>query len=165
MIDRRLLDAVQRDATLTHDQLADRVGASASAVQRRLTRLKQSRTIIATRAIVDPKAVGRIMLFVVGLEIERKSRELYAKLQQWIAAHEAVQQAYNVTGSSDFIAIISTSTLEEYDALMEGMIAANPNIRKYTTSVVLQSFKQDTLVPVLSRVGEVPNPHAAIVAP
>lgn len=149
MIDRRLLDAVQRDATLTYEQLAERVGASTSAVQRRLSRLKSERVIHSVRAIVDRKAVGDPLAFIVGLEIERKRADLYARLQQWIAAEDAIQQAHNVTGASDFVLFVTAASLESYDELMAEMIAANPNIRKYTTSVVLQSFKQETLVPTL----------------
>lgn len=149
--DRKLLDAVQRDATMTYEQLAELVGASNSAVQRRLSKLKATGVIRAVRAVVDAKAIGSPLLFIVGLEIERKRAELYSRLQQWIATEDAIQQAYNVTGMSDFVLVVTAATLESYDELMADMIAANPNIRKYTTSVVLQSFKQGTLVPALSR--------------
>lgn len=149
VVDRKLLEAVQRDAWLTIDQLADRVGASPSAVQRRLSRLKADRVIRDVRAIVDAKRVGRPLTFVVGLEIERKRNDLYGRLQQWIAAEDSIQQAYNVTGSFDFILVVTAATLETYDSMMARMIADNPNVRKFTTSVVLQTFKQDTFVPAL----------------
>jgi len=151
LIDRKLLDAVQRDATLTYEQLGELVGASNSAVQRRLAKLKATGVIRAIRAVVDGKAVGSPLLFIVGLEIERKRADLYSRLQQWIAAEDAIQQAFNVTGASDFVLVVTAVTLEGYDELMAEMIAANPNIRKYTTSVVLQSFKHGTLVPTLPR--------------
>ena len=150
IIDCRLLDEVQRDATLSYEKLAERVGASTSAVQRRLKRLKSMNVIRGVRAIVDGKAVGCPLMFVVGLEIERKRADLYSKLQRWIAAEDSIQQAYNVTGASDFVLVVTSFTLEAYDELMAQMIAANPNVRKYTTSVVLQSFKQETLVPTLA---------------
>jgi Lrp/AsnC family transcriptional regulator, leucine-responsive regulatory protein len=149
LIDRKLLDAVQRDAWLTNEQLSERVGASPSAVQRRLARLRASRVIREVRAIVDQKAVGRPLTFVVGLEIERKRNDLYGRLQQWISAEPSIQQTYNVTGASDFILVVTAATLEGYDALMAKMIVDNPNVRKFTTSVVLQTFKQDMFVPTL----------------
>ena len=58
LMDRKLLDAVQRDATLTYEQLADRVGSSPSAVQRRLARLKSSHVIQGIHAVVDGSAVA-----------------------------------------------------------------------------------------------------------
>jgi DNA-binding Lrp family transcriptional regulator len=147
--DARLLNEVQRDATLTYDQLSERVGASPSAVQRRLAKLKSSGFIRGVRAIVNGAAVGTPLTLIAGLEIERKRADLYSALQRWILAHDAIQRAYNVTGAFDFAIIVNASSLEAYDALMGEMIEANANVRKYTTMVVLQTLKDETLVPVL----------------
>ena len=148
-IDLRLLDLVQRDATLTNEKLGERVGASASAVHRRLGKLRRAGVIRAVVAVVDQAAVGSPLSFVVGLEIERKQPDLYDRLQRWLRCEDAVQQAYNVTGSSDFVIVATASTVEQFDALMDRMLAANPNVKKYNTNVVLRSFKQCLFVPVL----------------
>ena len=145
--DRHLLDLVQRDALRTTDALADLAGISPSSVQRRLKRLRDEGVITAHTAVVDPASVGQAMTFVVGIEIEQKRPDLYANLKRWLADHDAVQQAYNVTGSSDFILVVTAATLEDYDSLMGRMVARNPNIRKYVTSVVLQTFKRTLFTP------------------
>lgn len=147
-IDLKLLDEIQRDATLTYEQLSERVAASPSAVQRRLARLKSSGVVRGIRAIVNGAAVGSPLTFLVGLEIERKRADLYGSLQRWIVAQDSIQQAYNVTGAFDFAMIVTAPSLEAYDLMMGEMIEANPNVRKYTTMVVLQVLKQETLVPV-----------------
>ena len=54
--DRRLLNLVQSDAGQTAEQLAGDVGLSASAVQRRLKRLREAGVIIREAAILDPRA-------------------------------------------------------------------------------------------------------------
>lgn len=149
IIDLRLLDLIQRDATLTNEGLAERVGASASAVHRRLRKLRAEGVIKSISAVIDPAAVGRALTFIVGLEIERKQPDLYDRLQRWLRREDAVQQAYNVTGSSDFVIVATASTVEQFDALMDRMLIANPNIKKYNTNVVLRSFKQCLFVPVL----------------
>jgi len=147
-LDRRLLDAVQRDATRTTDELAEFLGSSPSSVQRRLKRLRKEGVIIAQSAIVQPRRVGQAMTFVVGIEIEQKRPDLYANLQNWILANDAVQQAYNVTGAWDFVLIITAASHEGYEDLMNRMMADNSNIKKYITSVVLQTFKRTLFVPV-----------------
>ena len=146
--DRKLLRAVQTDAGLTNDILAERLPMSVSAVQRRLKRLRETEVITADIALVDPKAVGCNLLFVVGLEVERKRSDLYSNLRRWISRNEEVQQAYNVTGSSDFILVVTATSLEAYDAFMTRMVEANTNITKFTTSVVLQTFKRGLFTPV-----------------
>ena len=146
--DQKILRVVQIEAGITNDLLAERVSMSVSAVQRRLKRLRETGVITAEIAVVDPAAVGCPMLFVVALEIERKRSDLYLNLKNWISQHEEVQQAYNVTGSSDFVLLVTASSLPGYDAFMDGMVEANPNITKFTTSAVLQTFKRGLFTPV-----------------
>ena len=90
--DRRLLALVQRDAAQTAEALAERIGLSASAVQRRLKRLRETGVILGEIAMVDPLKVGRPSFFLAALEIERERPELVARLRQWLAAEEQVQQ-------------------------------------------------------------------------
>lgn len=146
--DRQLLHAIQRDATLTTDELACMVAASPSAVQRRLTRLRRSGIVAEQVAVVRPSLVGQPLAFIVGIEIERKRTDLYASFRDWVERTEEVQQAYNVTGASDFVLIVTAATMEDYDALMDRMVAAHPNVLKFTTSAVLQTYKRGLFTPV-----------------
>ena len=98
---------------------------------------------------MNAEAVGSPLTFIVGLEIERKRTDLYGSLQRWIVGRDSIQRAYNITGGFDFAIVVTAASLEAYDLLMGEMIEANPNIRKYTTMVVLQALKEETLVPVL----------------
>jgi len=151
--DRRILDVVQRDGDLTAEALGERVGLSASAALRRLRRLKTDGTIAATVAVVDPAAVGKPTFFIVALEIERERAELLARLRRWFADEDQVQQVYYVTGSADFVLIVTAPDVDSYDALMSRMIADNANVRRFTTNVVLGPGKRGLFVPVLPPVG------------
>ncbi len=147
--DRRILDIVQRDGDLTAEALGERVGLSASAALRRLRRLKTDGTIAATVAVVDPAAVGKPTFFIVALEIERERAELLARLRRWFADEDQIQQVYYVTGSADFVLIVTAPDVDSYDALMSRMIADNANVRRFTTNVVLGPGKRGLFVPVL----------------
>ncbi len=151
--DRRILDIVQRDGDLTAEALGERVGLSASAALRRLRRLKTDGTIAATVAVVDPAAVGKPTFFIVALEIERERAELLARLRRWFADEDQIQQVYYVTGSADFVLIVTAPDVDSYDALMSRMIAENANVRRFTTNVVLGPGKRGLFVPVLPPAG------------
>lgn len=163
--DLRLADQLQRDASLTHEELADRLGSSPSAIQRRIQRLRRQGAIERYAAHIDPKAAGIGHCFVVGLDIERKTRDAYRELRAWLADEDAIQQAYNVTGNADFVLVITAASLDEYDALMSRLVEANPNVRKFTTSVVLQTFKRGTLLPLVARDGEGRSDAATLTLP
>lgn len=146
--DRRLLSLVQSDAGQTAEQLAGSVGLSASAVQRRLKRLRESGVIVREAAILDLKSVGSPLFFVTSLQIERENPESIAQLRCWLMAQEHVQQAFLVTGQADFVLVVTARDAESYEALMARLISDNPNVRCFTTSMVLNVVKRSLAVPV-----------------
>src|SRR5438477_202807 len=106
-IDRKLLAELQHDAALTSDKLAERIGLSPSAIHRRVRRLEVAGIIERRIAIVDPAKLGRGALFLIGIEVERERPELVQRLRDWIRAEPAVQQAYYVTGSADYVLLVT----------------------------------------------------------
>ena len=146
--DRKLLERVQRDADLSADRLGQDVGLSGSAVLRRLKRLKADGTIVANVAQVDPAKVGRPTFFIVALEVERERPELMSRLRQWLGSEDQIQQVFYVTGSADFILVVTAPDMESYDALMGRLMADNPNIRRFTTNVAMGVSKRGLFVPV-----------------
>lgn len=146
--DRKLLALVQRDASRSADALAEEVGLSSSAVLRRLKRLRDAGVIVATIAVVDPHKTGKPDFFLAALEIERERPELIARLRQWLAAEEGIQQVYYVTGTADFMLVVVAPDVAAYDALMTRLMADNPNVRRFTTNVVLGTGKRSLFVPI-----------------
>jgi len=146
--DRKLLILVQRDAGQTADALAEQVGLSASAVLRRLKRLRETGVILGEIAVVDPLKTGKPNFFLAALEIERERPELIARLRQWMAAEEQIQQVYYVTGTADFVLVVVAPDVGAYDALMSRLMADNPNVRRFTTNVALGVGKRGLFVPI-----------------
>lgn len=146
--DRTILALLQRDARLPAETIGARIGLSASAVQRRLARLREDGVITGEVAIVDPQRVGRPLTMIVDLEVERERSELLAGLKRWIAAEPAIQQAWYVTGEEDFVLVVSARDVEGYEALMHKLLSENANVRRYRTRVSLGTLKRGLAVPV-----------------
>lgn len=146
--DRRLLRLVQNDAGQTAERLAGHVGLSPSAVQRRLRRMHEAGVIVRETAIVDLKSVGNPTFFVASLRVEREHPEMLAQLRDWLTARECVQQVFYVTGEADFILVIAAPDTESYDIFMRRLMSENPNVRRFTTHVVLGVVKRGLSVPV-----------------
>jgi len=149
--DRKLLDAVQRDASLKAEALGAQIGLSASAVQRRLARLKQDGVIASEIAIVDPRKLGNISTFIVGLNVESEKADLLARLRSWAAAEDAVQQAFYVTGIFDFVLVVTAASVESYEAFMARLLKDNPNVLRFSTMSSLGISKRTLFVPAIDR--------------
>lgn len=146
--DRKILGLVQVDCQMKAEAIGDLVGLSASAVQRRLKRMRETGIITAEIAVVDRKAVGNPMTFIAGMEIERENYDALSKFRLWLAKQEHIQQVYYVTGSVDLVVIITARDVEQYDEITANLMSENPQIKRIHTNVVLKDVKLGMFVPV-----------------
>ena len=146
--DRRILAIVQRDARRSAETIGADIGLSASAVQRRMARLREDGVIVAEVALIDPRSVDQRLTVIADLEVERERPELLASLRQWIAAEPAIQQAWYVTGDSDYVLVVTARDVGDYDALMQRLVTANANVKRFRTRVALDTLKRSLAVPV-----------------
>ncbi|WP_424684115.1 Lrp/AsnC family transcriptional regulator [Frateuria sp. YIM B11624] len=146
--DRGILAILQADARRSAESIGAQVGLSASAVQRRLARLREEAVIAAEVAVVDPRRVGRPLTVIVDVEVERERPELLHALKQWIGAEPAIQQAWYVTGEGDYVLIVTARDMEEYEALTKRLLEDNPNVRRFHTRVALGTLKRGLALPM-----------------
>lgn len=147
-IDRRILAIVQKDARRPAELIGADVGLSASAVQRRMARMRDERIITAEVAVIDPMSVGHPLTMIVDVEVERERPELLASLKQWIAAQPFIQEAWYVTGAGDYVLIVIARDVDDFEGSMQRMIAENANVRRFHTRVALSTLKRGLLVPM-----------------
>ncbi|MBQ0930232.1 Lrp/AsnC family transcriptional regulator [Ideonella alba] len=146
--DRHLLTRVQADAHCKAETLAAEIGLSASAVQRRLKRLRERGVIQAEVAVLDPAVMGRGLTLIAGLMIGRDNYAALPRLKAWLAAEPAVQQAWYVTGEADLVAVVLAPDMPAYDALCARLMAEVPQISRITTQVVIEPLKRSLALPI-----------------
>lgn len=146
--DREILRRVQLDARATGEDIGAAIGLSAAAVQRRLKRLRDLGVIVADVAVVDPLAVGQAMTFIVGVELERERADMLDAFRRAARADPNVQQCYYVTGAADFMLIVIARDMDDFEAFTRRLLFDNPNIRRFTTSVVMARDKVGLGIPV-----------------
>lgn len=148
--DRKLLDLIQEDAGRTAEQLAESIDLSASAIQRRLKRLREVGVISRDIAVLAPEKVGRPTFFITSLEVERERPELAHQLRGWLARERRIQQVYYVTGEADYVLVVTAASAEAYDALMTRLVNENPNVKRFRTNVALGVIKRGLTIPCAS---------------
>lgn len=146
--DRRILVAIQKDCTTGAEVLAEQCGASPSTVLRRLKRLRDLGVVTAEVAIVDPKKVGRPLMMIVGVRLQRDDAKVAADFVKAMRAHPAVMQCYFVTGEADYIIHLSVADMEEFNAFVQDHLIANPHVQMTATNVVVSPLKVSLTVPI-----------------
>lgn len=154
--DKKILEIVQLNNLLSSERIAEQVNLSASAVQRRLKRLRKDGIIEADVAIVSPQASGKLLTIVVEVTLEQ-GRPLSAVLDEFkrlINATPEVMQCYHVTGNADFILIIAVKDMPDYETLTHRLFIDNQSVRRFQTSFVISRVKARTIVSLADESGE-----------
>ena len=139
--DRAILRELQQDCRQSSERIAAVVSLSATAVQRRIKRLRESGVIGAEQAIVNPAAVGCPLSILIQVTLAQGRADILADFKQRAQATPEVQQCFYVTGDYDFLLIVSVANMLDNEQLTHRLFFENPNIQKFHTVVVMESVK------------------------
>lgn len=128
-----ILNQLQKDSSLTNQELAERVYTSPPTCLRRVKRLKDAGLIERQIAIlsVDKLAplIGHGLTAIVEITLDRQDTQSLEAFEKRIAADEAVQQCYRVSPGPDFVLIVFAHDMPAYLALSQRMFSADANVR------------------------------------
>ncbi|WAL65383.1 Lrp/AsnC family transcriptional regulator [Amycolatopsis cynarae] len=147
-LDLAILSRLQEDSRTIAESIGAQVGLSAAAVQRRIKRLREAGVISREVAVIDPKAVGVDMTFVVSVEMERERIDVLDAFRKQVLADPAVQQCYYVTGSADFMLLVTCRDMTAFEAFTRRTFFENEEVRHFTTSVVMDRVKVGLSIPL-----------------
>ena len=147
-LDRRILNALQVDASQTNNQLAETVHVSPPTCLRRVRRLRQAGIIERQVAIVDASKLGPSVNAIVQITLDVQTVEKQEIFEAMVAKEAAVMQCYRVSPGPDFILIVQLADLEDYHAFAHRLFTAHANVRNVRTFFSTRRTKFDTRVPV-----------------
>lgn len=147
-VDIALLEAVQKNNRLTSEELAGIVNLSATACQRRMKRLRADGVIEADVSIVSPKAAGRHVTMIVLVTLERERADIVDRFKMAIRNTREVMIGYYVTGDADFILVVTTTDMENYERFTRRFFYENNDIKGFKTMVVMDRVKAGFALPM-----------------
>jgi Lrp/AsnC family leucine-responsive transcriptional regulator len=142
--DRRILDLVQRDCTMSQADIARRVGLSTAAVNERLKKLRASGAIRRFSAIVDPVAVGATITAFIEVFLEHPRFET-AFLAQVLKLDE-VLECHHITGEFSLLLKVRVHDMVALRRLLLGGLSARKGVRQTRTVMVLSTAKEETRI-------------------
>ncbi len=144
--DHRLLELLQRDASLTLTALGDAIGLSASAVQRRIARYRKA-GLMRQVAVLDADLLPAATLAAVWVTMERDTFRLHSAFRARMRAAPEVQQCYAVAGQWDYLVIIVARSVAHYREVAERLFVDEGTVKRYETRLVFDTIKQGLNLP------------------
>jgi DNA-binding Lrp family transcriptional regulator len=155
-IDLRILGTVQKNNRLTSEAIAEKVGVSATACQRRLKQLRAKGVIEADVSIISAKAAGRPIQMLVLVTLERERADIIDRFKRAIRTTPEVVNGFYVTGDVDFLLYVTARDMEDYEQFTRRFFYENPDIKGFRTLVVMDRVKVGFALP-LPRLADKPR--------
>jgi Lrp/AsnC family transcriptional regulator len=122
-IDRAILRALQRDASVSQRDLADQVGMSQNACWRRLKALQDTGVIKGQTIRLDAKAVGLGLTVFVMIRTRHHSRDWLETFRKEVIAIENVVDFYRIAGDYDYMLKVMAEDMNDFDRVYQRLIA------------------------------------------
>lgn len=140
-IDRELIILLQENSRITMTELSKKVNLSRPSVQERVNKLLEKGVIEAFTVIVNPKKIGRKVVFYIEISDLNLSYEEFVEIA---LTKEAITEIHAVTGGANYIIKASTPDVDSMNELLEEFMGYG----KIVTSIVLNSpLRRKTLAP------------------
>jgi Lrp/AsnC family transcriptional regulator len=146
-IDRRILNFLQIDASVTIDFLAEKVHLSRNACWRRVKQMETQGVIIGRVALVDPEKVGLGLSVVVLIKTANHDARWRATFEKAVNLMPQIQSAQRMTGELDYMLRVRVANVKAYDAFYQDLIS-RVEISDVSASFVMQDIKDSTALAV-----------------
>lgn len=148
-IDRRILAELQRDAGLTNQELADRVGLSASPCLRRVRALEDAGIVRKRVALLDQKKLGFSLTALIQISMDRHTPERFENFERTVKQYPEVQTCYLITGQqSDYLLIVIVPDMDHYQAFLLDKITRIEGVSGVHSSFVMRAVVDSTTLPL-----------------
>jgi Lrp/AsnC family leucine-responsive transcriptional regulator len=141
LVDRRMLEILQRDGRISNAALAEQLHLSPSPSLRRLRTLEREGVITGYRAQLDRAKLGLGLTVFVELQVDGHSDRTAAAISDALVAAPEVISAHIVSGAADFRLEVVVQDLAAYERLMFGTLLKLPHIGDVRSNFALRTVK------------------------
>ena len=146
-IDKKILAALQEDASLSVAEIGQRVGLSSTPCWKRIQKLEADGVIQKRVALVDQMKIGLGITVYVSIETGDHSQEWLARFAETVSAMPEVMEFYRMAGDVDYMLRVVVADMQSYDTFYKRLIAAAP-LKNVTSRFAMEKIKSTTLLPI-----------------
>jgi len=146
--DRKILQCLQEDGRLTNNDLAERVGLSASQCSRRRTSLEEVGIITGYTAHVDAEKIGIDLISMVSITLANHDEKNAEDLRKLLTQLPNVMDAFALTGEMDYSLKIVSRDLKDLSAFINDVLLPHPAVQNVKSAIVLDTIKHSSNLPL-----------------
>ena len=145
--DRRLLELLQADASLSVAELAKRVSLSSTPCWRRVRNLEERGVIRKRVALLDRNKMNLPVTVFCAIKTNRHDLEWLDRFARVVRDIPEVAEFYRMSGETDYLIKIVVPDIDTYDQVYKKLISSI-DIYDVSSSFAMEQLKYTTALPV-----------------
>ena len=146
-LDRKILQQLQKDASLSLDDIARKVGSSKTPVWNRIRKMKRAGVIGRQTVLLNPQALGLETCFFVLVRTSEHDAGWQAQFLKVLQSRPEVLEAHRLAGDIDYILKVRVKNAKAYDTFYQALIA-EVKIFNVTALLSMEEIKSTTILPI-----------------
>ncbi len=146
-IDRKILAALQTDASRSLDEIAREVGSSKTPVWNRIRKLREAGVIGQQTVVLDAELLGFEACFFVLIRTSEHEADWQAQFLKALQDRAEVQEAHRLAGDIDYILKVRVENARAYDRFYQALIS-EVRVHNVTALLSMEQIKSTTMLPL-----------------
>lgn len=147
-IDAKILDLIQKNASLSVAEIADRVGLSSSPCWRRIKRMEEAGIIQGQVTLLDRTSLGLGFEVVANVKLALPSKDNLVAFENLVRGWPEVMECMTVTGAVDYIIRVTTTDMHAYDNFLREKLLGSALVSDVQSRIVVNIAKRTTALPL-----------------
>ncbi|MBT3337397.1 MAG: Lrp/AsnC family transcriptional regulator [Anaerolineae bacterium] len=147
-LDKKILQALQKDARISNTELARRVNLSPPATHARVRRLEKDGFIRSYTTVVDRQKAGYDLLCFISVSLQLHETEQVTGFLKIIAEMPEVLECHHVTGEYDYLLKVVTRNTEGLEDFLMNRLTPVSGVARIHTNLVLREAKSTSEIPL-----------------
>lgn len=144
----KILSELQKNARISSNELAEKIGMSASPCWRRQKELEDNGYIIRYTALVDRRKLGLSVCCLAHITLARHEEGVVKNFEEAMRLRPEVVECYETTGNADYLVKIVVADMDAYHDLLHNVLVKLNGVSQVNTSVALREVKYETALPL-----------------
>jgi len=145
-IDRKILNILQFDSSLSMDEISEKINLSRNACWRRIRRMEEENIIKARVALINPSSINLGLLIFVMIRTNSHDIDWAVKFEKVVTTFPEIIGAHRMAGDLDYILRVRVKDVKDYDKFYQNLIS-KISISDISASFVMDDMKDTTALP------------------
>lgn len=144
--DKAILETLQKDATLSVAEIADRISLSKTACWRRIQKLETEGVVKSRVALLDQDKLNLSLSVFISIRTNKHNEEWFREFRQVVTSIPEVLEVYRMSGELDYLIRAVVTDMAGFDKLYQKLIKAD--LFDVSSSFVMETIKHTTELPL-----------------